>query len=132
MSSPTVCLVLNSRNILIPNLLLYEEAMGSRKQSSVVLVLSLAVIWIALTIIVLTWGFRYDWPDFVHVDYGFPLVWATRTLSTIAGPADIWEVNITALSIDLLLWLGSMVAVMGCIFWIKGRGKEKPQAHEGS
>jgi len=111
---------------------LYEEAMGSKKQGSVVLVLPLAVVWTALTIIALTWGFRYDWPDFVHVDYGFPIVWATHTLSTIVGPADIWEVSITALSMNLLLWLGSMVAAMGFIFRIKRRRKEKPQAHEGS
>jgi len=111
---------------------LYEEAMGSKKQGSVVLVLPLAVVWTALTIIALTWGFRYDWPDFVHVDYGFPIVWATHTLSTIAGPADIWEVNITTLTMDLVLWLGSMVAAMACIFWIKGRREERPQAHEGS
>jgi len=132
MGLPTVCLVLNSRNILIPDLLLYDEAMGSRKQSSVVFVLSLAVIWIALTIIALTWGFRYDWPDFVHVDYGFPIVWATHTLNTIAGPADIWEVNVTTLTMDLVFWLGSMAAVMACIFWIEGRRKEKPQPIKGS
>lgn len=106
--------------------------MGSRKQSSMVLALSLAAVWIALSIVALTWGFRYDWPDFVHVDYGFPIVWGTHTLSTIAGPADIWEVNIAALSIDLLVWLGSTAAVIGCIFWIRGRGKEKPQARGGS
>lgn len=97
-----------------------------------VLVLSLAAIWIALAITALIWGFRYDWPDFVHVDYGFPIVWATHTLSTIAGPADIWQVNITALSIDLLIWLGSMVAAMACIFWIEGRRNGKPQAQKGS
>ena len=124
--------VLNSRNILIPSLVLYEEAMGSGKQSSAVYVLPLTAIWIAFTIVALTWGLTYDWPDFVHVDYGFPFVWATHTLSTIAGPVDIWEVNITALTIDLLLWLGSMVGLMGFIFKMKGRRMEKPQAHDGS
>jgi hypothetical protein len=28
---------------------------------------------------------RYDWPDFVHIDYGLPLKWATHTLVTIAA-----------------------------------------------
>jgi len=45
----------------------------------------------------------------IHIDYGFPLVWATHTLSTIAGPADIWKVDITALIIDLAFWLGIML-----------------------
>ena len=125
-------LVLNSRNILIPSLVLYEEAMGSGKQSLAVFVLPLTAIWVAVTIVALTWGFTYDWPDFVQIDYGFPFVWATHTLSTIAGPADIWEVNITALTTDLLLWLGSMVGLMGFIFKMKGRRTEKPQAHDGS
>jgi len=132
MPSPTLRLVLNSRNILIVSLVLCEEAMGSGKQGSAAFILSFAIIWTVVTIVTLTWGFRYDWPDFVHVDYGFPFVWATHTLSTIVGPADIWEVSITALSMNLLLWLGSMVAAMGFIFRIKRRRKEKPQAHEGS
>lgn len=132
MPSPTLRLVLNSRNIPFVSLVLCEEAMGSGKQGSAAFILSFAIIWTVVTIVTLTWGFRYDWPDFVHVDYGFPFVWATHTLSTIAGPADIWEVNITALSMNLLLWLGSMLAAMGFIFGIKRRRKEKSQPHEGS
>jgi len=46
------------------------------------------------------------------------LVWATHTLSTIAGPADIWDVNILALCVDLLLWLGSMVAAVTLILHV--------------
>ena len=129
MPSPTLRLVLNSRNIPFVSLVLCEEAMGSGKQGSAAFILSFAIIWTVVTIVTLTWGFRYDWPDFVHVDYGFPFVWATHTLSTIVGPADIWEVNITALSMDLILWLGSMLAAMGFVFRIRRRRKEKPQAH---
>lgn len=57
-----------------------------------------------LTIIGVGWGTRYDWPDFVHIDYGFPSNWATHTLITITGPTDHWTVNITMLIIDLILW----------------------------
>ena len=58
-----------------------------------------------ITIITLTWGTRYNWPDYVHVKHGLPLTWGVHTLSTIVGPVDTWEVNITALTIDLALWL---------------------------
>jgi hypothetical protein len=82
----------------------------SRKLASIIF--GFTVVWVALTILALTWGSEFNWPDYYHIDHGFPLVWATHTLSTIAGPADIWQVNMTALLIDLLLWLGLMVAAV--------------------
>jgi hypothetical protein len=60
----------------------------------------------------LLWGFYYDWPDFVHVDYGMPLTWATNTLSTFAGPANLWNVNISNLLLDLIFWLSIMIAAV--------------------
>ncbi|UCH58007.1 MAG: hypothetical protein JSV18_03670 [Candidatus Bathyarchaeota archaeon] len=61
-----------------------------------------------ITIAAITLGVPYNWPDNYHVRHGFPLVWGTHTLSTIAGPADIWSVSVAALVIDLILWLGLM------------------------
>ena len=58
-------------------------------------------------------GFQYDWPDYVHTDYGFPLIWATYTTSTIVGPADIWRLNLTNMVIDLAVWgVSSLIVVM--------------------
>ena len=58
-------------------------------------------------------GFHYDWPDYVHTDYGFPLSWATYTTSTFAGPADIWRLNLTNVVIDLAVWaVSSLLVVM--------------------
>jgi len=68
-----------------------------------------AVAWSAVTVLGVLWGSTFDWPDNVHIDYGVPLVWATHTLITIAGPTDIWRVDMQALLADLLLWLGLMV-----------------------
>jgi hypothetical protein len=55
-------------------------------------VLFIRLIWIvicsSLTLIGVGWGVKYDWPDFVHVDYGFPAKWATHTLITFTGPAN--------------------------------------------
>jgi len=70
----------------------------------------LIAIWSTLTIPTLTWGVMFDWPDYVHVNHGFPMVWATHVLSTIAGPVDVWRVDIPALLINLIFWLGSMAA----------------------
>jgi len=78
-------------------------------------------IWIVIITTALLWGFRFDWPDFVHVDYGIPLVWGTHTLSTIIGPVDTWQVNTLNLLIDLILWLGIMDAAIALIIHFSNR-----------
>ncbi len=57
-------------------------------------------------VLALAWPVSYNWPDFVHVKYGFPLTWGVHTLITIQGPVDVWDVNVSSLVIDLLIWLG--------------------------
>jgi len=81
------------------------------------LVLSFMVIWAAITAVALLWGFTYNWPDFVHVDYGLPLTWATNTLSTIVGPVNQWSVNTSALLLDLVFWLGTMTAAVALLLY---------------
>ena len=88
----------------------------SRKLTSIIF--SFMAVWIAITILALIWGSVFNWPDYYHVDHGFPLVWATHTLSTIAGPADIWQVNMTALLMDLLFWLGLLVVAVATMLYI--------------
>ncbi len=56
-------------------------------------------------IVAMIWGTRYNWPDYVHVNYGLPLTWGVHTLTTFVGPADAWSVDLTALVIDLSIWL---------------------------
>jgi hypothetical protein len=65
----------------------------------------------------LLWGIHYNWPDNVHVDYGLPLTWATNTLSTFAGPADLWSVNLTSLLVDLVFWLGISTGAVAVMIW---------------
>ena len=74
--------------------------MESRQRASII-----QAIIAGITIIAMTWGTSYNWPDFVHVKHGLPLTWGVHTLSTIVGPVDTWEVNLTALTLDLALWL---------------------------
>jgi len=49
--------------------------------------------------------FHYDWPDFVHTDYGFPVVWATHTTITFAGPVNSWSVNVLNLIVNITVWM---------------------------
>ncbi len=63
----------------------------------------------AFAVLSMTVGYTYNWPDYLHVTYGFPLTWGTHTLDTIAGPVDKWQVSIVGLSGDLLFWFGSLV-----------------------
>jgi hypothetical protein len=73
------------------------------------LILSFLVVWTVLTILAVTWGTRFDWPDYVHINYGLPLVWGTQTLNTIAGPVNRWNVDVSALMMNLAFWLGTML-----------------------
>ena len=59
--------------------------------------------------VAMTWGTRYNWPDYVHVKYGLPLTWGVHTLTTIVGPADTWSINLMALTIDFAVWLGLII-----------------------
>ena len=75
-------------------------------------ILLFMVVWIIIMCAALLFEFTYNWPDFVHVDYGLPLTWATNTQSTIAGPVDQWSVNTSNLLIDLIFWLGIMTTAI--------------------
>lgn len=66
-----------------------------------------------LTIMGAGWGIKYDWPDFVHVDYGFPVKWATHTLITFTGPSDRWMVEPTMLLINITIW--QTILIIGII-----------------
>ena len=79
------------------------------------------VAWVVLTILALTWGFVFDWPDYFHINYGVPLVWATHILNTIAGPVDMWRVDLSALVIDLVFWLGLMTVALALTLYILKR-----------
>ena len=86
-------------------------------KKSYFILLSFLVIWTFLTIISVTWGNRFDWPDNVHVDYGFPMVWSTQTLSTISGSVNLWSVDVSVLIMNLIIWLGIMLIATAVLLW---------------
>jgi hypothetical protein len=83
------------------------EAIFMKKKT--IITLALIAAFSIITTIAITWGNQIDWPDNVHIEYGFPFVWATQTLSTIVGAVNIWTVDITALTMNLALWFGIMI-----------------------
>jgi vacuolar-type H+-ATPase subunit I/STV1 len=86
-------------------------------KKGILIILSFLFVWSILTIFAVTWETRYDWPDNVHIDYGFPLVWSTQTLSTIIGPVNLWTVDIPILIMTLSLWLGIMLIITSIMFY---------------
>jgi hypothetical protein len=75
------------------------------------------IVWTGITLFALLWGIQHNLPDFVHRDYGLPMTWGTNTLSTIAGPANSWSVNIQNLFFDLVIWSGIMTATVAFIVY---------------
>jgi hypothetical protein len=75
----------------------------------------------------MTYGITYNWSDYVHVNYGFPLTFATHTLDTIAGPVDRWTLSLDSLTLDLAFWSVSMVAmsvIALCLARTEARGED--------
>ena len=85
------------------------------------------VVWTVLAILAVTWGTRFDWPDYVHIDYGLPFVWGTQTLNTIAGPVNRWAVDISALTLDVAFWLGIMVIAASALLYFFNRKVSKKE-----
>ena len=59
----------------------------------------------------MTYGWTTSYPDNLNVSYGFPLRWGTHQLVTIAGPVDVWSVDVAALLIDLVIWLCLVILI---------------------
>jgi len=68
------------------------------------------IVGIALTLGSGLYAKEFNWPDYYHVEYGFPTAWAVRTLSTIIGPADSLTFQPVQFILDLLFW--SLVAFL--------------------
>jgi hypothetical protein len=83
----------------------YRSFTCSMEKRNIVIQLIIA----AIMIFSLSYGFMYNWPDFQHLKYGIPLTWGTHQLSSIAGPVDLWRVNLVSLVVDLVFWIIIMV-----------------------
>jgi hypothetical protein len=77
-----------------------------------------------IIIVALVIGRPVSMPDNVQNLHGFPMVWGTHQLVTIAGPVDTWRVSITALIIDLVLWLAILIMTPVAVEYYFQRGKK--------
>ncbi len=91
------------------------------KKKRMLILLTANILLVILTFLAVAWGTTFDWPDNIHTDYGFPFVWSTNTLSTIAGAVNIWAVDITALIVDIGLWLGIILIIESVSFYFLGK-----------
>ncbi len=64
-------------------------------------------------------AFHYNWPDYVHTDYGLPLTWATHVESSITGAVDLWHVNAINLIADVAVWTILSLALVAFISALK-------------
>ncbi|MCJ7713693.1 hypothetical protein MUO66_04470 [Candidatus Bathyarchaeota archaeon] len=96
-------------------------------KKSLLILFSFLLIIALLIILAISWGNRFDWPDNVHIDYGFPLTWSTQTLSTIIGPVNLWTVDVTALILNLTIWLTIMLITTTILLYLLNK---KPSAKE--
>jgi len=83
-------------------------------------ILQAIIAGIAATLLSGLYAQQFNWPDFQHIDYGWPLAWLTRTLSTIIGPTDRISLNKSALFVDWLIYSAAAFAVLFAIQ--RGRG----------
>ena len=77
--------------------------------------------WATAALVSMLYGANYAWPDFLHVNYGFPLTFATHTLNTIAGPVDRWSLDLGSFAIDLMLWVTGMAAISLAGIYLESR-----------
>ena len=54
-------------------------------------------------------GNKYNMFDYAYIEYGFPLIWAKNDIMNFSGAVNIWYVNLSALFIDFVFWLGCLV-----------------------
>jgi hypothetical protein len=84
--------------------------------------------WAIATVAGMTYGTYYNWPDFVHVNYGFPVSFATHTLNTIAGPVDRWNLSLDSLAVDLGFWSLGMIAIFLIVGYLSSSKRQGSQS----
>lgn len=84
--------------------------------------------WTLAAIVATAWGTLFDWPDFVHINYGFPLTFATHTTSTFVGAVDQWTVDVGALASDVLFWIAGTIVIFIAFIYLARREAKTRQA----
>ena len=83
------------------------------------------IIVAAIMLVSMIYGRNVSFPDNVHNLHGFPLVWGSHQLITIAGPVDTWYVNLINLALDLVIWVGLILITPNLTSFLSENKKEK-------
>jgi hypothetical protein len=73
---------------------------------------AVGTVWAVAGGLAMCYGTTLNVPDFVHVNFGFPSVFAVHTLSTLVGPVDKWSLDVGALALDFAFWFAGSVAIL--------------------
>jgi hypothetical protein len=79
------------------------------------------IVGFLLTLVSAVCSQEFNWPDYYHIEYGLPVAWLVRTLSTIAGPTDKITFQSVQFILDFAFW--SLVALL--LLYAIGRVRKK-------
>ena len=82
---------------------------------------------VVLTLASALYAAEFNWPDYYHIEYGLPLAWLIRTLSTIAGPTDTLAFQPPQFIIDWIFWSIIAFLLFFAIDPARHPTKSKPQ-----
>ncbi len=103
-----------------------DAAVGPERRLGRTLPLLTAVVIVlvvgAVGVLSIVLGTTHLMPDNLHTTYGFPLTWGWHLTESIAGPVDRWTVDLGALAIDLMLWLGATAVAIAAVGLVEKRG----------
>ena len=100
---------------------------------AIALFVILPVFWAIAAVVGMSYGALVAWPDYVHVNYGFPVTYAVHTLDTIAGPVDRWNMDPSALVVDLSFWfVCSALIVIGLLYYYHYASGRKERTRLGT
>ncbi len=78
------------------------------------------IVGIALTLASVLYAKVFNWPDYYHIEYGFPAAWVVRTLNTIAGPTDKLAFQPLQFILDLVFWSLATFLILLAINRVRG------------
>ncbi len=69
------------------------------------------------------YSYSYAVPDLLEARYGFPLTWGWHIMNTIAGPTDVWRVDLLSLGLDAAIWFLILTMASALINYRRGKPK---------
>jgi hypothetical protein len=87
-----------------------------------------AVLGIIVTFFSLLYFREFNWPDYHHIEYGLPVAWLVRTLSTIIGPTDKFTFQPTSFFLDWFFWSLLALVLLFAVGRFRGDSSEHARA----